>query len=186
MPKLTLIQHLYALIIFRIPWRIRAVVSVKKIYNYLAHRTGADLGKNVRFNGPFFGLSSHVCVKEGASFNHNVRFIGGGRVSVGRYVHVAQNVTFISSNHDYDNGEAIPYGRKKVNREIVIEDFVWIGHGVLVMPGVVIGEGSVVAAGSVVTRSVEPCAVAGGNPAIVIKSRDIDHFNTLKSSGRYY
>lgn len=52
-----------------------------------------------------------------------------------------------------------------------IEDDVWLGAHVVVLPGVRIGRGAVVAAGSVVTKSVESMSVVGGVPARVIGSR---------------
>ena len=49
--------------------------------------------------------------------------------------------------------------------KVIIEDWAYVGAFSQIMPGVTIGEGSLVAAGSVVTKSVEPHAVVGGNPA---------------------
>jgi acetyltransferase-like isoleucine patch superfamily enzyme len=46
-----------------------------------------------------------------------------------------------------------------------IEDDVFIGPGVIVLPNVTIGRGAVVNAGSVVTRSVPPMTMVQGNPA---------------------
>ena len=53
---------------------------------------------------------------------------------------------------------------------VVIEDDVWIGGNVTVLPGVTIGQGAVVAAGAVVTRDVPPRTLVGGVPAKVIKT----------------
>jgi virginiamycin A acetyltransferase len=39
------------------------------------------------------------------------------------------------------------------------------------MPGVTIGDGAIVAAGSVVAADVPPYAIAGGNPARVLRMR---------------
>ena len=58
------------------------------------------------------------------------------------------------------------------DRPIVIEDDVWIGAGVVVLPGRRIGRGSIVGAGSVVAHDVPPFAVVAGNPAQVVKYRD--------------
>lgn len=52
---------------------------------------------------------------------------------------------------------------------IVIDDHVWIGNRVTVLPGVHIGKGSVVAAGSVVTKDVPPACLVAGVPARVIR-----------------
>lgn len=46
-----------------------------------------------------------------------------------------------------------------------IEDNVYIGPGVIVLPNVTIGHGAVVSAGSVVSRSVPPQTLVRGNPA---------------------
>ena len=54
---------------------------------------------------------------------------------------------------------------------IVIGDDVWLGMGVIVMPGVTIGCHSVVGAGSVVTRNLPAGVVAQGVPARVMRRR---------------
>ncbi|MGY1601159.1 acyltransferase [Geodermatophilus sp. SYSU D00815] len=53
---------------------------------------------------------------------------------------------------------------------IVIGDNVFVGLGVIVLPGVTIGANSIVAAGSVVTRDVPPGSVVAGTPAKVIRT----------------
>jgi acetyltransferase-like isoleucine patch superfamily enzyme len=55
-------------------------------------------------------------------------------------------------------------------RPVVVEAAVWLGTGVIVLPGVRIGRGSVVGAGSVVTRDIPPMSLAAGNPARVIRT----------------
>lgn len=52
---------------------------------------------------------------------------------------------------------------------VIINDNVWIGDKVTILPGVIIGEGSVIAANSVVTKNVPAYSVVGGNPAKIIK-----------------
>ena len=53
----------------------------------------------------------------------------------------------------------------------VIENDVWIGASVTIMPGVRIGNGAVVAANSVVTKDVPAYAIVGGNPATILRYR---------------
>ena len=52
---------------------------------------------------------------------------------------------------------------------VVIEDNVWIGEMVCILPNVRIGKGSIIGANAVVTKDVPANALVGGNPARVIK-----------------
>ena len=88
-------------------------------------------------------------------------------------------------SHDYEYGDAIPYGLHYSNKQIVIDDFVWVGSDVTICGNVHIGEGAIVALGSVVVKDVPPYAIVGGNPAKVIKYRHIEQFEKLKQEGKY-
>lgn len=88
-------------------------------------------------------------------------------------------------SHNYDNDDKIPYGYGHTSKEIVIDDFVWLGNDVIISGNVHIGEGAIVAIGSVVVKDVPKCAIVGGNPAKVIKYRNIEHFEKLKTEGRF-
>lgn len=63
--------------------------------------------------------------------------------------------------------DASLYNHIKKHRieEVIIEDNVFLGTGVIVLPGVTIGEGAIVGAGAVVTKNVKPYTVVIGNPA---------------------
>ncbi len=54
-------------------------------------------------------------------------------------------------------------------RPIVIGDNVWLGGGVIVLPGVTIGANTVVGAGAVVVRDLPADVFAVGNPARIVK-----------------
>jgi maltose O-acetyltransferase len=122
-------------------------------------------------------------------FEHHI-FIGGpGKVRFGRscqinentfieeadigdFVMVAPNVAILSSTHNHDRTD-IPmiFQGETTGRKVVIEDDVWLGRNVLVMPGVRIGKGSIVAAGAVVTRDIPMYSIVGGVPARIIRDR---------------
>lgn len=53
---------------------------------------------------------------------------------------------------------------------VVIQDNVWIGEGVVILPNVTIGANCVVGANSVVTKSFSANNVIAGNPARIIKT----------------
>src|SRR6185295_11796940 len=58
-------------------------------------------------------------------------------------------------------------------RPVTIGKNVWLGSGVLVLPGSEIGDHTVVAARSVVRGTLPPRVLAAGNPARVIKELEI-------------
>lgn len=57
------------------------------------------------------------------------------------------------------------------DKDVIIEEDVWIGANVVILKGVTIGRGSIVAAGAVVTKSCPPYSIIGGVPAKYIKYR---------------
>ncbi len=109
-----------------------------------------------------------------------------GGVTIGQYFHTGRGLTIFSTNHNYENATMIPYDEVSVDKPVIIKDFVWCGTNVTIVPGVTIGEGVVVGAGSVVTKDVPDYAVIGGNPAQILKYRNIDEFLKLKSENKFY
>lgn len=129
-------------------------------------------------------VTGNTIIKDHVNFN-GMSIRGNGKVIIGSYFHSGEDCLMITHNHNYDTGNAIPYDRTYIYKDIIIEDFVWIGSRVTILPGVRIGEGAVIQAGSVVSSNIPPCAVAGGNPARVFKYRDIDHFKKLKEEEKF-
>lgn len=58
---------------------------------------------------------------------------------------------------------------KGLDKDVVVEEDVWIGMNVTLLSGVIIGRGCTVAAGAVVSKSMPPYCVVGGVPAKPIK-----------------
>ena len=88
-------------------------------------------------------------------------------------------------SHDYDNDDKIPYGKGYTKKDVIIDDYVWLGSDIIICGNVHIGEGAIVAIGSVVVKDVPRCAIVGGNPAKIIKYRNIEHFEKLKEEGKF-
>lgn len=128
---------------------------------------------------------SRVVVGDNCHFN-GMSIIGAGGVTIGDNFHSGRGCKVFSVNHDFDGGDAVPYGRAVVEKPVVIGDNVWLGDDVLVMPGAFIGEGAVIGAGAVVAGRIEPCSVAVGNPARTIRMRDIAHYENLKAAQRFF
>lgn len=95
-----------------------------------------------------------------------------GTFKIGDYVMMGTHCLMISQNHRFDDCN-IPMCQQgfQSDQPVVIEDDVWIGSRVIILPGVIVGKGSIIGAGSVVTRNVQPYTIVAGNPAKVIKRR---------------
>lgn len=94
-----------------------------------------------------------------------------GNISIGNNVAIAPKVQIFSISHHYESGKNTTECYKI--SDVVIEDNVLIGAGVIILPGVKIGTGAIVAAGSVVNKNVPSMHIVGGIPARLIKRRDI-------------
>ena len=92
-------------------------------------------------------------------------------VIIGKRVEIGSNCAFYPYNHAMKAGQPIREQPLVSSGNIVIEDDVWLGYGVIVLDGVHIGSDAVVGAGSVVTHDIPANSIAVGNPARVVKSR---------------
>ena len=110
----------------------------------------------------------------------NYVFIGNrchlaSKVKIGNWVMLASQVSIVGGDHECELvGTPTIWADRATNKEVVIEDDVWIGHGATIMHGVRIGEGAIVAAGALVTHDVDAYSIVGGVPAKMIRTR----FNT--------
>ena len=119
-----------------------------------------------------FGVS-HLSIGKGTSIGemNNIR-AGGGSIIIGEKCIFAQHISIIASNHLTARDQFMidqPWDTSK--NFIVIEDDVWIGSGVQIMPGVTIGKGAVIGAGSVVNKDVEPYSIVVGSPTKLLRMR---------------
>ena len=87
-------------------------------------------------------------------------------IEIGNNLRMGPNVGLISANHDEDN-----YDRWIKTNPIKIGNNVWLGMGVIVLPGITIGDNVVIAANSVVNKNIPSNVIAGGIPCKVLKPK---------------
>ncbi len=111
-----------------------------------------------------------------------------GDATIGKFCAIAAEVRIGAPNHPMDRPsmhrftycpeyyaagavrDHAFFDQRKEDRAVIGND-VWIGHGVIVLPGVKVGDGAVLAAGAVVTKDVQPYTIVGGIPAKFIRER---------------
>ena len=137
---------------------------VSKILKIMSYDKESRFQENV-----YIGNGKNLSIGKHCQINENV-FIQGA--SIGDYVMLAADVKIINLKHRFSS-KAIPMikqGREKYVNP-VIEDDVWVGRGVIILPGVRISKGCIIGAGSVVTKDTEEYSIYGGIPARLIRKR---------------
>lgn len=137
----------------------------------------------LRVNGPT-RVTANTVLGKNTSFN-GLQIKGKGRVTIGDNFHSGPGCLFLTSFHNY-NGSKIPYDESTVDKDIVIEDNVWLGENVTILGGVTIGEGAIIQVGSVVVADVPKYAIAGGHPAKVFSRRNQELYEKLKEEKKFH
>jgi maltose O-acetyltransferase len=128
-------------------------------------------GTSIQF-GCYFNGMKNIEIGNRVYINHHVELLAeDAGITIGNYVIIGQHAILITDNHNYEDPEKLMILQGSTNKKIVVEDDVWIGSRVIILPGILIGKGSIIAAGAVVTKNVSPYSVMGGVPAKLIKMR---------------
>lgn len=130
-----------------------------------------SIGEGSVIRPPFrcdYGFQTHVGLRTFA--NWGLIALDVARITIGDDVQIGPNVQLLTATHPI---EPEPRRAKwEGSKPITIRDNVWLGGGVIVLPGVTIGENTVVGAGAVVTKDLPANVVAVGNPARVVRRID--------------
>lgn len=94
-------------------------------------------------------------------------------ITIGNDVLIASHVYISDHSHGNISEEDLffPPSRRLLFSKgpVIIEDNVWIGQGVCILPNVTIGKNAIIGANSVVTKNIPENSVAAGNPAKILK-----------------
>lgn len=123
-----------------------------------------------------FDYGCNIYIGERCYINFNTVFLDCASIHIGNDIFIGPNVSFLTPIHPLIAEERKVHFTAKGNpynyiiaKPITVEDNVWIGGDVSILPGVTIGRDSVIGAGSVVTKDIPSGVIAVGNPCRVIR-----------------
>lgn len=142
--------------------------DIDKKQEYM-HEVFAECGENCYIELPLRANwgGHHVHFGNNIYANSNLTLVDDGHIYVGDKVMFGPNVTIATANHPIEpelRAKGLQY-----NKDVYIGENVWIGAGVIIVPGVHIGKNSVIGAGAVVTKDIPENVVAVGNPCRVLR-----------------
>lgn len=143
--------------------RLRSIM-IKAIFNRVG--TGVDIFPNV-----YFGKGQKLTIGNNSMIGTESRILLGEKVEIGNDVQLGPRVTILTGNHNFNDRTSLFRKQGSTYKPVKIEDDVWVGANVTIIPGVTIEKGAVIGAGAVVTKDVEAYSIVGGNPAKVIGCR---------------
>lgn len=165
-------KKFFCKVVFKLNCKILSIISKHQLNQFAEKGYNVYLGHNSDLIPSHVHCGHHVHIGPHASFMASI-----ANIYIGNYVTFGPNVTIrggdhridVIGKHIYEIGEDLKLPEN--DKDVIIEDGVWVGCNVTILKGVHIGKGAVVAAGSIVTKDVPPYSIVGGNPAKVIKFR---------------
>lgn len=164
-------------------WRFsRGIIAIYKTFfsfkrSELAYcHPSVNLGVPVTVNGPKnIYLYEGVSIGSGHISATNAKFImkKNSVCSTGLMVRTGNHMQEVGKwFRDIDDAYKLSHSQPgEYDKDVIVEEDVWLGVNVTLLAGVTVGRGSIVAAGAVVTKDVPPYCIVGGVPAKVIKQK---------------
>ena len=159
----------YSFLLRNAPGRLGEILRAAVVSRYAASvGRGLRVGRGVRFR-----TVHRIVIGDDVRLGDRCFLQGGGGVTIGRDVELAEDVKIWSVNHAIESVETAIKKQGFVEDEVVVGDGCRIGAGVFIFPGVRLPEGCLVEDHSVVGKKIyPPHAVVAGYPARVRGKRD--------------
>ncbi len=130
---------------------------------------GAKIGKNVVIkNGINVKFPWNLEVGNNVWLGEGLWIENQGKVKIGDNVCLSQGSMLLSGNHDYKKPTF-----DLIVKDIILEEGVWIGAKSVVCNGVTCHSHAVLSVNSVATKSLDAYCIYQGNPAIMVRKREI-------------
>lgn len=154
-------------LIFSIESRITKAKQ-KYLLSQISHGEGTTIGGNCKINYP-----QNISLGEDTMINDNTMLHASpnAKIIIGSHCMISYYVCLRTLAHNYLDIDVPMKHQGQAERDIIIEDDVWIGYGAQIMPGIHVGKGVVIGAGAIVTKDCDPYGVYVGVPAKKIKMR---------------
>lgn len=128
-----------------------------------------SVGRDVWVEPPLYvAYGKNTSMGDGVYVNFGLTLVDDSEVIIGNEVMFGPHVTITTAGHPLHPDQRST--ASQFSSRVVIEDRVWVGANVTILPGITVGYGSVVAAGAVVTANVAPMTIVGGVPARIIRA----------------
>lgn len=118
-------------------------------------------------------FSPEISIGDNVSIGDDCHITAINSIRIGNNVLTGKKVTITDNSHgrtDPASISSVPTARALYSAgPVIIEEGVWIGDKVTILPNVRIGKNSIVGANAVVTKDLPENCVAGGIPAKVLK-----------------
>lgn len=170
------VSLLYTKIFHRSARLIRLPCTIRGA-KYIRLGSGFVAGRYCRIDA-LSDCERQIVIGSNCQINDSVHIAAIESICIGDNVLLASRVFITDHQHgdysgdDQSNPIEIVAKRRLSSKPVKIFDNVWLGEGVVVMPGVTIGENSIIGANSVVTKDIPENSIACGVPAKVIKVYD--------------
>jgi len=109
----------------------------------------------------------HVHLGDHVYANSNLTLVDDGHIFIEDRVMIGPNVTIVTAAHPIE--DSLRARGLQFNKDVRIGENVWLGAGVIILPGVKIGKNAVIGAGSILTKDIPENVVAVGNPCRILR-----------------
>jgi len=135
---------------------------------YLRHVLRISIGKECFIHMGCFFEGNNIFIGNNTVIGRNCYLGGsGGTLTIKNNVSITAQTYIFCSTHLVNSPTF-----ETINKDVVIEDYVWIGARAMILPGVKIGRGAVLGAASTATKDISDYSIHAGAPAKEIGKRE--------------